>query len=114
MSDSEDYESPPTQASSKKRKLSAKATTSTKAKRAKKDPFADAKETIRTVLAAPDSFSLPDDNGEMRRLVVSIAEYTQSLEGITAAANAGRPGLEHKTVEDIKKRGFAQCEDNQG
>ncbi|CCA71758.1 hypothetical protein PIIN_05693 [Serendipita indica DSM 11827] len=103
MSDSEDYASPPTKAPSKKRKLSTKATSSTKAKRVKKDPFADAKDAIRTTLASPDSFALPEDDGEIRRLVVGIAEYAQSLESITAAANAGRPGVAHKTAEEIAK-----------
>ena len=104
MSDSEDYASPPAKPStSKKRKLSSKATTTTKSKRTKKDPFADAKDAVRDVLASPDSFTLPEDDDELRRLVVRIADYAQSLEGVASAASAGKPGLELKSAEDIAK-----------
>ncbi|EUC63138.1 hypothetical protein RSOL_480490 [Rhizoctonia solani AG-3 Rhs1AP] len=82
-----------------KRKSTAGASTS---KRAKTDPFANTKDTIQTILASPETFSLPSGDSEYRQLVVSIAQYAKSLEGsISVAGSSSKAAPPPKTAEQI-------------
>ncbi|CAE6440380.1 unnamed protein product [Rhizoctonia solani] len=85
-----------------KRKSTAGASTSKRAKTSKSDPFADTKNVIQTVLASPESFSLPSGEVEYRKLVVSIAQYAKSLEGsVAVAGSTSKAAPPPKTPEQV-------------
>ncbi|ELU36715.1 hypothetical protein AG1IA_09256 [Rhizoctonia solani AG-1 IA] len=85
-----------------KRKSTAGASSSKRAKTSQSDPFADTKNAIQMVLASPESFVLPSGDGEYRKLVVSIAQYAKSLEGsVAVAGNGGIAAPPAKTPEQV-------------
>ncbi|CAE6436248.1 hypothetical protein ACGC1H_005719 [Rhizoctonia solani] len=83
-----------------KRKSTAGTSTSKRAKTS--DPFAHTKGTIQTILASPETFSLPSGDSEYRQLVVSIAQYAKSLEGsIAVAGSSSKAAPPPKTAEQV-------------
>jgi hypothetical protein len=85
MSDS-DFIPPAEPTSTRTKRRSTAGTSASKRAKTQVDPFADTKSTIQTILASPESFSLPSGDVEYRNLVVSIAQYAKSLEGSVAVA----------------------------
>ncbi|CAE7145800.1 unnamed protein product [Rhizoctonia solani] len=96
-------DTPETASAGTKRKSTAGASTSKRAKTSQSDPFANTKNTIQTILAAPETFSLPNGESEYRQLVVSLAQYAKSLEGSIAVAgqSAAKAAPPPKTPEQV-------------
>ncbi|KDN34736.1 hypothetical protein RSAG8_12178, partial [Rhizoctonia solani AG-8 WAC10335] len=95
---------PPPEAASAgtKRKSTAGASASKRAKTTQSDPFANTKNAIQTILASPETFSLPGGDSEYRQLVVSIAQYAKSLEGsIAVAGSSTKAAPPPKTPEQV-------------
>lgn len=73
-----------------------KSETSAVAGTLKKARISDAKALVDTILAAPDSYSLPEDDDAIRQMLVKVANYARSLEGPPPAA-----GQQKKTPEEL-------------
>ncbi|CAE6441830.1 unnamed protein product [Rhizoctonia solani] len=101
MSDLSQSPPPASASAGTKRKSTARASSSKRAKTSQ-DPFAETKNAIQTVLASPESFSLPTGDSEYRKLVVSIAQYAKSLEGsVAVAGSTAKAAPPPKTPEQV-------------
>jgi hypothetical protein len=92
----------PVASTSTKRKSTSGAGPAKKRTKTQPDPFANTKSIIQNVITSPDSFELPQDEADVRNLVLSIAQYAKSLEGsVAVAGSSGKPGPPPKTSEQI-------------
>lgn len=60
---------------------------------------------VNTVLADPGDFDIPDDDDELRRNLVALANYARTLEGRVAAASSGSAGAaapKKKSAEELE------------
>ncbi|CAE6469325.1 unnamed protein product [Rhizoctonia solani] len=86
----------------KRKSMTAGASTSKRTKTSQPDPFINTKNNIQIILASPETFSLPNGDSEYRQLVVSIAQYAKSLEGsVAVAGSSSKPAPPPKTVEQV-------------
>ncbi|EUC63137.1 hypothetical protein RSOL_480480, partial [Rhizoctonia solani AG-3 Rhs1AP] len=101
------YSPEPVASSSRKRKSAGsgakRATKKSRGKKSPPDPYETAKSHVESVLAAPESFRLPEDDQEIREMIATIAQYTKSLEGSIAVAQTGRDAPPLKTAQQIQK-----------
>ncbi|KAH7337293.1 hypothetical protein B0J17DRAFT_574499, partial [Rhizoctonia solani] len=94
--------SPPASASTGTKRKSTASTSASKRVKMAHDPFTGTKSVIQTILASPESFSLPSGDSEYRKLVVSIAQYAKSLEGsVVVAGSTAKPAPPPKTPEQV-------------
>ncbi|CAE6506738.1 unnamed protein product [Rhizoctonia solani] len=97
----------PVSASSRKRKSASSGTTKvTKKPRGKKlppDPYETAKGHVKSVLASPASFDLPEDEEEIREMITTIVRYMKSLQGsVSVASLTGGDAPPLKTPKQIQ------------
>ncbi|CAE6440360.1 unnamed protein product [Rhizoctonia solani] len=102
----------PEPASSKSRKRKSKGSSTTqvakkprgRGKKSQPDPYETAKNHMESVLASPEAFDLPEDDGAIREMITTIVRYTKSLEGSVAVANrTGQDAPPLKTSEQIQE-----------
>ncbi|KAF8688207.1 hypothetical protein RHS03_09764, partial [Rhizoctonia solani] len=73
-------------------------------KKSQPDPYEAAKGYVDSVLAAPESFDLPEDSESIRDMMATIAQYAKSLEGsIAVAGRTGRDAPLLKTPTQIEE-----------
>ncbi|CAE7145794.1 unnamed protein product [Rhizoctonia solani] len=102
------YSPEPAASSSRKRKSTAGGAAQPKkprgrSKKSQPDPYEAAKGYVNSVIAAPESFDLPEDEEDVREMFAAVARYAKSLEGsVAVAGQTGRDAPPPKTPEQIQ------------